>query len=638
MKQKWSINDAQKLYGISNWGAGYFGIDDLGCLTVSPDAEFKPGVRMTEIIEEARKLGLEAPLHVRFQDILHHRVQRLNEAFAEAISEHDYQASYQGVYPIKVNQLREVVEALLEAGDPYKLGIEAGSKPELLLALSLHKNYQSLLLCNGYKDETYIRYALAGLKLGKKVIIIVEKLEELPVILEVAAELKVRPMIGLRVKLATRSSGQWATSSGDNAKFGLSSVDILQAIELLTERDLLDTVKLLHFHIGSQIPEINVISRAVREGARFYAKLAERGCTIEYVDVGGGLGIDYDGSASSQASSVNYSLREYASAIICGLKEVCNEEKVVQPTVITESGRALVAHHSVLVIESFGKIHKQNTLKSMPEPASLHRLVQDVLDIRKTLAKGHLVEAFHDLVYYKQQALSLFDLGFLDLESRAVIDSLYWEIGSQIAEQCKNLEKVPHEIKTLLDELKDQYLMNFSVFRSLIDFWALGQNFPIVPLDRLEQKPDCEAILADITCDSDGKIDRFIGAPVGEKNALLLHNLDDKPYFLGVFLTGAYQDTLGDMHNLFGRMNEVHIVLDPDEEGGWYVDQDIAGDKVDEMLTQNEYSVSELVRAFKAQVDQAIKSDRVRPSEGVGILNDYEKAMSGYTYLSVSKK
>lgn len=637
MNDEWTVSDSDTLYGVSKWGAGYFSIDPGGFLSVSPDKEIPP-FRIAEVVEAAKARGLRLPLHIRFQDILKDRVRRINEAFADAVSESGYKSSYRGIYPIKVNQMREVVETLMDAGEEYGLGIEAGSKPELLLVLALHRNYDCPLICNGYKDSEFLRYALLGRKLGKRVIVVAEKLEEVRSLIAVSRELNVRPLIGIRIKLATRSAGKWATSSGDNAKFGLSTVDLLEALSLLDAAGMKDCVTLLHFHIGSQIPDISIVTRCVREGARFYAKLVRMGCPIEYLDVGGGLGIDYDGSRSAVPSSANYSLREYANTVVYGVMDVCDEEKVPHPVIVSESGRALVAHHSMIAVEVFGKIRKLNSFKNLQIPKNAHKLVRDILEVRETVDAGHYDEAFHDLLFYRQQATSLFDLGYFDLQSRASVESIFWDLAARIASHYEGVERMSEDMRELVDGLKDQYLLNFSVFRSLPDSWALDQLFPVVPLQRLGERPDAKGTVADITCDSDGKVDSFVGSGEGEQPYLSLHELDGSPYYLGFFLTGAYQDTLGDMHNLFGRMDEAHIVIDPDEDGGWYIDETIAGDTIREVLEENEYSASELVRALKQQVERAIKGDVVKPNDGMRILSDFENGLKSYTYLDVRKQ
>ena len=634
----WNVESANKLYNIDKWGVGYFFVDNEGFMVCSPHKNKKQTIRILDVIKEAKEsYDLDTPLQIRFQDLLKHRVVSLNEAFHKAIGEYNYKSKYMGVFPIKVNQLREVVEEIITSGTKYNIGIEVGSKPELLAAMSLHTNYESLIICNGYKDCQYIRHALNGRKLGKKIIIVAEKIEEIKSIIDVAKELNVVPLIGLRVKLASKSMGKWATSSGENAKFGLSTVDILNAIQLLKEENYFDSLKLIHFHIGSQIPDIRVITTSVREAARFYAKLIKIGCSIDYIDVGGGLGVDYDGSRTIFPSSANYSLREYANSIVFGVMDVCNEEKVKHPIIVTESGRALVAHHSLIVVEVFGKIEKINKLKDIKINEDSNKLVKEIYEIRQSLSNERIEEYLHDLEYLKKQAKTLFDLGYLDLQSKAIIESLYWDIAFEICKKYNDCDYIPDEIKELQNSLSDQYLLNFSVFQSIPDNWALGQLFPIVPIHRLLEKPNYKATFGDITCDSDGKVNKFIDLQ-DVKDAISLHNINGEPYYIGFFITGAYQDTLGDLHNLFGRVNEVHIFLDSDEEKGWYIEETIKGSTISEVLNVKQYSTEDLVRGMKKQIDFAIKSDIVKPSEGMKLLSEYEKALDDYTYLKIKSK
>jgi len=634
-KVGWDISDSNKIYNIDRWGIGYFYAGDDGNLVASPIQDDKQTIKILDVIEEAKAMGLKFPLQIRFQDLLRHRVESLNKAFQTAISERNYQAKYMGVFPIKVNQMREVVEEILDAGKPFNYGIEAGSKPELLAALSLHNDYDSLIICNGYKDTTFIRHALNGNKLGKKVIMVAEKLEEVRMIISVAQEMNIDPMIGIRVRLQTKSAGKWATSSGENAKFGLSTADILEAVHMLRAANLEHSLKLLHFHIGSQIPDIRIITKAVTEGARFFAKLIKHGIHLEYIDVGGGLGVDYDGSGSDFPSSINYKLQEYANDIVYTIAEICDEENVPHPNIISESGRAIVAHHSMIVVEAFGKIEKLRKSSFLKIDKSSHKLVKKILDVKKHLTIETPSESLHDLIEIKEQAQSMFVLGLLELEAKAMIDTLYWEIAAEIVKQfAQNGDYIPDEIKEMDTSLSDQYLCNFSVFQSLPDYWALGQLFPIVPIHRLNEKPESKATLVDITCDSDGKVNKFIDLK-DINDTLPLHKVNGDPYYLGFFMTGAYQDVMGDLHNLFGRINEVHVFLDPDEDLGWYVEEEIAGSTISEVLSMNQYTASDLARGMKLQVDSAIKSDRVKPSEGMKLLNEYEKGLQDYTYLKV---
>jgi arginine decarboxylase len=635
----WDIQQARNLYSIHRWGAEYFDINEAGRVIAKPQRDAGASVDLTDVIEEAKARGLKFPVLIRFQDILRHRVESINLAFRGAISEFNYQGKYRGVFPIKVNQLREVVEEILDAGKPYDFGLEVGSKPELFAGLALQNQIGSLIVCNGYKDAAFVRMALLGIKLGKKVIMVVEKLEELRQIISVSRQLGVEAIIGMRVRLLSKGGGKWADSAGENAKFGLTTGELLIAAEMLKTEGLAHCFKLLHFHIGSQVPDILVVKRAVQEAARFYAKLQKMGFPIEYLDVGGGLGVDYDGSRSAFDSSTNYTLQEYANDIVYYIADVCNAEKVPHPDIISESGRAVVAHHSVLIVEVFGSIAKIRPTDYFQYGENEHPLVKELLDIRKNSPKLNKLEAYHDALERKEDAQHMFTLGMLDLPEKAKIEHLYWEISRQVVESYLGQAYIPEEIRKLEDSLGDQYLCNFSVFQSLLDHWALGQLFPVMPVSRLNERPTREATLVDITCDSDGQVNKFIDLR-DVRDTLSLHPLNTngnglpEPYYIGFFLMGAYQDIMGDLHNLFGRVNEVHVFLDPDEPAGYYVEEIIEGTTIVQALDSVQYDEKELKRQMKAQVDEAIKSDRMKPSEAMRLLDDYERGLREYTYLS----
>ena len=633
--QRWSVDDSAALYMIERWGAGYFGVNASGDLTVSPLQENGIAIPIMGALREAQALSLNAPILIRFQDLLRHRVEGLNHAFARAIAEHNYRGRYRGVFPIKVNQLREVVEEILDAGKPFNYGLEVGSKPEVYAGLAIHSDPESLIVCNGYKDASYIRMAMLGRKLGKKVIVIAEKLSELRAITRIAADMNVEPWIGIRVRLLSKGSGKWATSGGENAKFGLSTAEILEAIEILREANMESAFKLLHFHIGSQIPDIQTIKRAVREAAMYYAKMYKLGHPLEYLDVGGGLAIDYDGSRSTFHSSMNYSTEEYASDIVYNIMDVCDDERVPHPHIVSESGRAIVAHHSVLVVQAFGAIEK-----TPAEPhtirASDHKLIREILDIDERLNEESIAEAWHDLEQIKEQAQTMFELGLLNLDVKARVETLFWQVAEKIQLIVQQIDpgEVPEDLKTLKTELSDQHICNFSVFQSLLDHWALGQLFPIVPIHRLNEKPQLESTLVDITCDSDGKVSKYIDLS-DVRETIPLHDLrNGDPYYLGIFLTGAYQDIMGDIHNLFGRVNEVHVFLDPDEESGFYIEEEIPGQSIGEVLAMTQYDWRDLEKRMKAQIDTAIKADVLKPSEGMRLLQDFERGLKDQTYLS----
>ena len=637
--QPWDIESARALYNIHRWGAKYFDINDAGHVVAKPLQEAGVAVDLTDVIEEARGRGLKFPLLIRFQDILRHRVDAVNKAFQNSIAEFNYQGKYRGVFPIKVNQLREVVEEILDAGKPFDFGLEVGSKPELFAGLALQNQLGSLIICNGYKDPEFIKMALLGVRLGKRVVMVVEKLEELRHIISISKQLGVEPLIGIRARLLSKGSGKWAESGGENAKFGLSTAEILAAVEMLRAENLTHCLKLLHFHIGSQVPDILTVKKAVQEAARFYAKLRKMNFNIEYLDVGGGLGVDYDGSRSAFDSSTNYTLQEYTNDIVFYVADVCNTENVPHPDIISESGRAIVAHHSVLIVEVFGTIEKTRPGEFLKYGDNEHAIVRELLDIKKNLAKLNKVEAYHDALERREDAQHMFTLGMMDLPDKAKIEDLYWRISSDVVESFKGQAYVPEEIRKLEDTLGDQYLCNFSVFQSLLDHWALGQLFPIMPVARLNERPSREGTLVDITCDSDGAVNKFIDFR-DVRDTLPLHKLNSngngnpEPYYIGFFLMGAYQDIMGDLHNLFGRVNEVHVFLEPDEPCGYYIEEIIEGNTIIQSLAAVQYDENELKRQMKAQMDEAIKSDRMKPSEAMRLLDEYERGLKAYTYLS----
>jgi arginine decarboxylase len=634
MTETWDIPSAIALYNIDRWGSGYFTINGAGNVQVMPTQTYGNAIDLMEVVTEARKQGMAFPLVIRFQDLLRHRVETINRAFHSAIAEANYQNTYKGVFPIKVNQLREVVEEIMDAGRPFNFGLEAGSKPELIAALAVHRDPEGLIICNGYKDSTFIQNALLGRKLGKQVIMVVEKMEEVRQIIQVSKEMNVMPLVGLRVRLQAKGSGKWATSGGENAKFGLSTADLVAASNYLKGEGMADSLVLVHFHVGSQVPDIGVIKRAVREAARFYAKLSKMGHPMQFVDVGGGLGVDYDGSRTAYESSMNYTLQEYARDVVYNIIDVCDSEKVPHPTIVSESGRAIVAHHSVLVVEAFSSIEKGAADLSLEMKESDPKLLHEMVETQKALTKQNRMEVLHDAQQIKEQCQSMFELGLLELESKAKIEIIYWQIAQSVVELCRGMRYVPDEVKELETALGDQYLCNFSVFQSLLDHWALGQLFPIMPIHQLDQPPDRNGILADITCDSDGKVSKFIDLQ-DVKETLPLHRIrPGEPYYLGFFLMGAYQDIMGDLHNLFGRANEVHVFLDEDEESGWYIEERIEGSTVGSVLSMTQWDQHELIRLVKAQVDAAIKSDRLKPTEAMRLLNEYERALKGYTYLN----
>ena len=632
----WSVAKSEEHYGFKRWGSGHISVDDGGFVQVQPLADGR-GIRVLDVISEAVGMGLKAPLVIRFQDLLRHRVVQINACFAKAIKEESYKGCYRGVFPIKVNQLREVVDEIVSAGKDFNYGLEAGSKPELMIALAMHEGTQRLIICNGYKDHDYIRLALLGRKLGKKIILVVEQLAEVDDIIKISQEVGVKPMIGFRAKLLTRGEGKWAMSTGDNAKFGLNTAEILFACEKLREAKLQSCLRLVHFHIGSQVPNIITIKNAVIEATRFYCQLDKMGFPMGYLDVGGGLGIDYDGSRTNFESSMNYSMEEYARDVVSNIRDICTSSGVAVPDIVSESGRAIVAPHSLLVVEVFERINKHESLGQQHQPKVKHKVVTDLEVMLKNKGKLGRLERFHDALQKKEESFSLFNLGYLDLENRAAAESIYWQICEQIAQEGRDSGYQPEELHDLNKLLADQYVCNFSVFQSLLDHWALKQLFPVAPLHRLTEKPTVNAILADITCDSDGKISSFIDLQ-DTKDYITLHPLNGKPYYLGVFLTGAYQDIMGDLHNLFGRVNEVHVFLENDEPNGFYIEEALSGSRIADVLEGVQYQQEELCRKMKAQIDAATRKDIVKPREGVRLLELYESQMLNKTYLNIEPK
>ena len=635
----WTIDDARDLYMIERWSGGYFDVSADGKMTVAPLQNRGRKIAISDILEQAKRdEGLKTPLIIRFQDILHHRVRALNEAFAKAIAENKYRGSYRGVFPIKVNQLREVAKEILDAGRPFHYGIEVGSKPEMYAGLAVHTDNESLIVCNGYKDDAFIRTALIGRKLGKKVILIAEKLSEVRAIVRIAKEMGVEPEIGIRVRLVTRGAGKWAESGGEHAKFGLSTSEILEAGAILREAGMPQAFKLVHFHIGSQVPDILIIKRAVREAARYYAKLRRLGHPIEFIDVGGGLAIDYDGSRTPTDASMNYSVEEYARDIVANIADVCEEERVPHPHIVSESGRAIVAQHCVLVVEAFGAIERTGNGQSLvPPPADEHKLITTLREVNARITESNLLETWHDLLEVKEEAQKMFELGFLELDVKAALETLFWQIAARVRQMSKKVgdpAELPDELAALEAKFGTQQICNFSVFQSLLDHWAFGALFPIVPIHRLDERPNLLSTLVDITCDSDGKVGKFIDRTEASRDTLPLHTRNDQPYYIGVFLTGAYQDIMGDIHNLFGRVNEVHVFLDDDEDCGYYIEETIAGNSIAEVLKMTQYETHDLATRVKSQVDAAIKQDRLKPTEGMRLLAEYERGLKDQTYLS----
>ncbi len=649
---EWSIERSLQLYNIPGWGAGYFSINAKGHLVVHPFGQPGPVIDLMDVVDDIRERRLGFPCVVRFQDLLRSRVKQLNEVFRNAIAQHGYKGQYFGVYPTKVNQMREVVEEILDAGAPYHFGLEAGSKGELLIVLALNTDPEALTICNGYKDEEYLRLALMGRKLGRKIIVVVEKLSELPHLLRLSDEMNVQPLIGLRSKLSTKGTGKWESSSGDFAKFGLTTPELIRAVEMLKSAGKLELAKLFHFHVGSQLTDIRTVKDVVNEGARFYAKLRKMGLGLEYFDVGGGLGVDYVGARStSYVSSLNYSMEEYAADVVYTVQQICNNEGVPEPNLVSESGRALTAHHSCLLMNVFGHIefgengavHEEpsaspgpsappDAMAPVPETQEAP-IVREMREIVAGLTPKNSGEAYNDAVAKKEQALTMFKLGILGLEERAAVEGLFWRLCRRLVEINKRRKRVHGPTRGLDDRLADQYMANFSLFQSAPDAWAINQLFPIVPLHRHTEQPTRDSTIVDITCDSDGKIDSFIeGETVDE--TIALHALKPgEPYYLGMFLTGAYQDIMGDMHNLFGRVHEVHVFVDDDDPEDFYIEEVIPGDTMERVLARVQYEPSDLAKRIKQALDGKVREGQVKPKESVQLTDFYEQAMRSYTYL-----
>jgi arginine decarboxylase len=632
--RKWTVADSSETYGIKSWSQGYFSINDLGHVVCHPQGLDAGTIDLKELVDEVVRRGINLPLLIRFSDILKSRVVEIHEAFRRAIAEFAYKGEYRGVYPIKVNQHRYVVEEICQFGRPYHYGLEAGSKPELLAVMGILDDEEALIICNGYKDEEYIETALMCSKLGRKVIIVVEKFSELDLIATTAKKMGVRPRIGIRVKLAAKGSGRWEASGGDRSKFGLSTREVVEAVKFMREKDMLSCFELLHFHLGSQISAIRAVKNALREAGRFYVELTKLGAPLRYFDAGGGLGVDYDGSQTNFASSMNYTLQEYANDLVFSLQEICEAAGVPQPTLVTESGRAVVAHHSMLVMDilGVGEFDVGKAPEKLPENAS--RVVKNLNDTFREISTKNLREAYHDSLEYREEALSLFALGQLSLPERVIAEDIFWAICQKVLKIVRELREIPEEFDGLERALSDTYFCNFSMFQSLPDIWAIDQLFPVMPIHRHIEEPTRRAVLADITCDSDGKIDHFIDRR-DVKNVLELHPINSAAeYYLGVFLIGAYQEILGDLHNLFGNTNTVHVSLVPG--GGYQIEHVVTGDTVTDVLRYVSYAREDLLARVRRFAEQSVRASRMSLEETRSLLRMYEEGLSGYTYLERS--
>jgi arginine decarboxylase len=630
--RKWRIEDSEELYNINGWGNGYFSINEKGHVQVTPHKQLGGAVDLSDLMRELYLKDVSSPVLIRFPQILDNRIDKISQSFAKASKEYDYKAKNHIVYPIKVNQMRQVVEEIVSSGKKYNLGLEAGSKPELHAVLAINTDSESFIICNGYKDESYIELALLSQKMGKKVFIVVEKLNEIVLTIKIAKRLKVKPNIGIRVKLASSGSGKWEESGGDGSKFGLNSSELLEALEILKEHEMSDCFQLIHFHIGSQITKIRRIKTALREAAQFYVQLHALGFKIEFVDIGGGLGVDYDGTRSSfTENSINYSIQEYVNDSVFTFVDAANKNEIPHPNIITESGRALTAHHSVLIFE----VLETATLPEWPDEMDIqeedHELVKELYKIWDSLTQQRMLEAWHDAQQIRDESLDLFSLGMLDLKSRAQVEQLYFSIAREINITSARAKHSPEELRQLSKLLPDKYFCNFSLFQSLPDSWSIDQVFPIIPINRLDEKPDKTASIQDITCDSDGKITNFASQDGFHSSFLPVHSLKkNEPYYIGVFLVGAYQEILGALHNLFGDTNVVHISVG---DKGYNIDQIIDGESVAEVLDYAQYNPKKLVRTVETWVMSSVKQGKISVEEGKEFLSNYRSGLYGYTYL-----
>jgi len=625
----WTSKDSATLYNVAGWSSGYFRINDAGCVEVTPSGPGGPSVDLHTLVLDLQRRGLDLPLLMRFPDILDSRVRTLFGCFESAIREYGYKGRYRGVYPIKVNQQHQVVEELVRFGKPYGLGLEAGSKPELLAGLAQLDNPDALLVLNGYKDAEYMETALLSQKLGRYPIIVIDRYRELELLLQVSRRLGIRPHLGVRAKLTTKGAGKWIESTGDRSKFGLTSTEIVMLVDRLRETQMLDCLEMLHFHIGSQISSVRAIKDAMREACRIYVELATAGAGLKFFDAGGGLGVDYDGSSTNWPSSTNYTQQEYANDIVAAIQDACEPLELPHPDILTESGRALVAHHSVLV---FNILDVNEVLAGQsPPPVDEDEppVIQQLAETWRSVTRKNFQEAYHDALQLKEEATNLFNVGLLDLRGRARVEQLFWGCCEAILKIIRDLDYVPDDLEGLEKGLADTYYGNFSVFQSAPDHWAVKQLFPIMPLHRLNERPTRRGVIADLTCDSDGKMDQFIDLR-DVKSSLELHPFDGSPYFIGVFLVGAYQEILGDLHNLFGDTNAVHIALD---EKGYRVDHVVAGDSVTEVLGYVQYSKDHLMQLVRQANEEALRRGLLTFEESALLMRRYEEGLAGYTYL-----
>jgi arginine decarboxylase len=629
---RWTPADSEELYNVLGWGAGFFRVNAAGNVAMTP-----PGLPSTRaidlkiLIDDLQRRGIQLPILVRFTDLVRARLETLVTAFGNAIREYEYQGRYRGVYPIKVNQQRHLVEDLVRFSEPHHLGLEAGSKPELMVVLAMLEDPEALIICNGYKDREYIEMALLARKLGRNCIIVVEKSDEVDLVLEAGKRLEVEPVIGVRAKLSSKGTGRWQSSAGDRAKFGLTITEIVELVEKLRKSGDLGILQLLHFHIGSQISAIRAIKQAMREATRVYTELHRMGAPMRYMDVGGGLGVDYDGSRTNFASSMNYDTQEYAYDVVAAIKDACENAGMPHPDIITEAGRATVSHNSVLIFNVLGVSEMVADHRPAPPGEDADENLKELWELYESISAKNLQEPFHDAQEIKEESLTRFNLGLTTLEERARIERMYWAICHKLARTAKDAEYVPEDLEPLEQAMADTFFCNFSVFQSAPDAWAIGQLFPVLPIHRLQDEPMRRAVLADITCDSDGKLSKFIDRR-DVKHVLELHEPNGQPYYIGMFLLGAYQEILGDLHNLFGDTNAVHVSA---VEGGlgYRIDHLVEGDTVKEVLDYVEYDRARLIQRLRRAIESGIENERLTMEEGARLIDTYTRGLDGYTYL-----
>jgi arginine decarboxylase len=628
--QTWTIEDSEELYRIQGWGEPYFSINAAGHVTVSPRGDRGGSLDLFELVNALKQRNLGLPLLIRFSDILEDRIERLNACFSKAIARYNYAGVYRGVFPVKCNQQRHLVEDLVRFGRPHQFGLEAGSKPELMIALATLKTPGALLICNGYKDREYIETAMLAQRLGHTPIIVLEQIEEVQLVIEAQQKLGIQPILGVRAKLSAKGIGRWGTSAGDRAKFGLTIPEIISAVDQLRAVNMLGSLQLLHFHIGSQISSISVVKDALREASQIYVELAKLGAAMQYLDVGGGLGVDYDGSKTNFHASKNYNMQNYANDVVAEVKEACTERNLPVPTLISESGRAIASHQSVLVFDVLGT---SDVLSELPEPLQEreHLIIRNLYETYRSITVENYQEMYHDATQFKEEAVSLFGFGYLSLTERARAERLYWACCQKILAIARQQDYVPDDLEDLEKIMASIYYINLSVFQSAPDSWAIDQLFPILPIHRLDEEPTERATLADLTCDSDGKIDQFIDLR-DVKSVLELHSLKPgEPYYLGMFLGGAYQEIMGNLHNLFGDTNTVHIHLSPK---GYQIEHVVKGDTMTEVLGYVQYDSEDLIESIRQQAEQALQEKKITIQESQLLLQNYEHSLSRYTYLA----